>query len=112
MYKQDMTGAFALVIGNEGEGLSRLVDLVVQEVHLPFDVRVVQNDGQVVDAAGHAFEADVVAVQNLQEPVAEAHLPVQVLLGQGDHGEPFAPGDARHQGSWSAWSRSPRCRPG
>ena len=25
MYKQDMTGAFALVIGNEGEGLSRLV---------------------------------------------------------------------------------------
>ena len=25
MYRQDMTGAFALVIGNEGEGLSRLV---------------------------------------------------------------------------------------
>ena len=25
MYKQDMTGAFALVIGNEGEGLSQLV---------------------------------------------------------------------------------------
>ena len=25
MYKQDMTGAFSLVIGNEGEGLSRLV---------------------------------------------------------------------------------------
>ena len=25
MYKQDMTGAFALVIGNEGEGLARLV---------------------------------------------------------------------------------------
>ena len=25
MYRQDMTGAFALVIGNEGDGLSRLV---------------------------------------------------------------------------------------
>jgi 23S rRNA (guanosine2251-2'-O)-methyltransferase len=25
MYDQDMTGAFALVIGNEGEGLARLV---------------------------------------------------------------------------------------